>query len=316
MRELAVVIPVYNEAEQIARTVAAVEAALGGCADLRYRFLLVDDGSEDGSWRAISELADGKPHLRGVRLSRNFGKEAALCAGLDLAEGVSCLIMDADLQHPPDVLPRMVALWREGYDVVEGVKISRGKESLSYRLLAGSFYWILERLSGFSFENGSDFKLLDAKVVAAWKRMGESRTFFRGMSAWLGFRRATVPFAVGERGAGRSGWSAFKLIRLAVDAIASFTSAPLHVVTILGFFFFLFAGVLGAQTLVNKVRGLAVDGFTTVILLQLLIGSILMMSLGIIGIYIARIFDEVKHRPRYVIAEATASTGKDFGEPD
>ena len=169
---------------------------------------------------------------------------------------------------------------------------------------------MIGRLSGFDFDDVSDYKLLDMKVVRAWGKMGESRTFFRGMTAWLGYRRAAVPFDVAERKTGRSGWSAFQLLRLAMDAISSFTSAPLHFVTILGLLLLAFAVPLGVQTLYNKLAGIAVDGFTTVILLLLLIGSTVMISLGIIGVYIARIFDEVKHRPRYLVQETTPARGQ------
>ena len=313
MAELSVVIPVFNESEQIGATLAAVREALRACDDVNAAFVLVDDGSSDRTWDAISGLAANAADVRGIRLSRNFGKEAALCAGLDAArasDADACLVMDADLQHPPECIPRMVALWREGCDVVEGVKASRGRERLLYGWLARAFYGVIGKLSGFDFDDVSDFKLLDMKVVRAWGKMGESRTFFRGMTAWLGYRRAAVPFDVAERKTGRSGWSAFQLLRLAMDAISSFTSAPLHFVTILGLLLLAFAVPLGVQTLYNKLAGIAVDGFTTVILLLLLIGSTVMISLGIIGVYIARIFDEVKHRPRYLVQETTPARGQ------
>ena len=308
MTRLTVVIPGYNEAGQIAATVAAINSALCACGGLSATFVLVDDGSCDGTWETIGKLSSGAGDVRGIRLSRNFGKEAALCAGLDAAcaSGAdACLVMDADLQHPPEYIPRMVEFWREGYDVVEGVKASRGSESRVYHWLAHAFYGTIGGLSGLDFDDVSDFKLLDMKVVRAWKTMGESRTFFRGMTAWLGFRRAAIPFVVAERTTGTSKWSAFRLFRLATDAISSFTSAPLHFVTILGLLLLAFAVPLGIQTLYNKLAGVAVDGFTTVILLLLLIGSSIMISLGIIGIYIARIFDEVKRRPRYLVRETT-----------
>ena len=173
----------------------------------------------------------------------------------------------------------------------------------------------MKALSGCDFDNASDFKLLDARVLDAWRRMGESRTFFRGMSAWLGFRRTSLPFEVPPREGGGTRWSPFKLFRLALDAIASFSSAPLHLVTALGGVFFLFALLLGGQTLYRKLSGTAVDGFTTVILLLLVIGSTLMFSLGIIGVYVSRIFDEVKHRPRYLVAEEARIPKEGGGAP-
>ena len=304
MRVLSVVIPVYNEASQLPRTLEVLRGVLGGVQeDLSWTFVLVDDGSRDGTWEVIrAESARGD--VRGLRLSRNFGKEAALCAGLEAASGDGCLVLDGDLQHPPALIPAMLDLWiRQGYDVVEGVKARRGDESLLYRLCAVGFYRLMKALSGCDFDNASDFKLLDARVLDAWRRLGESRTFFRGMTAWLGFRRASLPFEVSPREGGGTRWSPFKLLRLALDAIASFSSAPLHLVTALGGVFFLFALLLGGQTLYRKLAGSAVDGFTTVILLLLVIGSTLMFSLGIIGVYVSRIFDEVKGRPRYLVCE-------------
>jgi dolichol-phosphate mannosyltransferase len=312
--DFSIVIPVFNEAGQIASTLAAIRSALCEVPDFRASFILVDDGSSDRTWEVISAISSEHADVRGIRLSRNFGKEAALCAGLDLAGEMktdACIVMDADLQHPPELIPRMVTLWREGYDVVEGVKSSRGRERLLYRMFARAFYGVMGKLSGFDFDDVSDFKLLDMKVVDSWKKLGESRTFFRGMTAWMGYPRATLPFDVAERTTGRSGWSAIKLIRLATDAVSSFTSAPLHFVTILGCAMFVMAVLLGTQALYKKLAGVAVDGFTTVILLQLLIGSSVMISLGIIGVYIARIFDEVKHRPRYLVQETTAAGRED-----
>ena len=308
--DLSIVIPVYNEAGQIAATLAAIRSAMFEVPDVRTSFILVDDGSSDRTWEVISAISSEHADVRGIRLSRNFGKEAALCAGLDIAGETktdACIVMDADLQHPPELIPRMVTLWRAGYDVVEGVKSSRGRERLLYGMLARAFYGMMGKLSGFDFNDVSDFKLLDMKVVGSWKKLGESRTFFRGMTAWLGYPRATLPFDVAERTTGRSGWSTIKLIRLATDAVSSFTSAPLHFVTILGCAMFVMAVLLGTQALYKKMAGVALDGFTTVILLQLLIGSSVMISLGIIGLYIARIFDEVKHRPRYLVQETTSA---------
>ncbi len=302
---LSVLIPFYNEEHQVPATLGTVREVMEGIG-LPFELVCLDDGSSDATWARLREAAAADPRIRGIRFSRNFGKEAAICAALDAARGDACVLMDGDLQHPPSVIPEMVRLWRdEGYEVIDGVKRSRGRESLSSRLNASLFYKTFRRLTGYDLHNASDFKLLDRKVVDRWRGFREHDTFFRGLSAWLGFRRAEVPFEVAERRTGTSKWSPLKLLRLSVAAITSFSSVPLHAITILGTLLILGSVALGIQTLVNWAGGQAADGFTTVILLLLLIGGAIMVSLGLIGVYIARIFDEVKGRPRYVVAEET-----------
>lgn len=300
---ISVIIPIYNEENQIEETADQIMQILSG-KGIMCELLLVDDGSTDRTWEQIVKLTEKYPSAGAIKLSRNFGKESAICAGLEKARGDACIIIDSDLQHPPGLMPEMVNLWRnEGYEVVEGVKSSRGKEGISSKISAKLFYKLLKLLSGYNLENTSDFKLLDRRVVEAWKKMGERNTFFRGMSTWVGFKRTSVFFDVSERKRGKSGWTFFKLFRLAVNAITSYSSMPLQVVTFIGILFLAGSAVLGAQTLYKKFAGQALSGFTTVILLQLIIGSCLMISLGIIGTYLARIYDEVKSRPRYIVSE-------------
>ncbi len=303
---VSVVVPVYNEEKQIGITVSAVIENLLR-TDCDYRLYLVDDGSRDKTWAVIKELSDTNPYITSIKLSRNFGKEAAICAGLDNASGDCTILMDSDMQHPPALIPDMVSLWKEdGFEVVEAVKSSRGKESIFNRIGASMFYSSLKRLGGVNIKNASDFKLLDAKVVNAWRSMKEHNTFFRGMSAWVGFKRTSIDFEVPERKIGKSRWSPFKLFKLAVSAITSYSTLPLQIVTVMGSIFLIGAIIMGVQTLVKKFTGQALDGFTTVILLLLIIGSCLMISLGIIGTYISKIMDEVKARPRYIISDIKA----------
>ncbi len=300
---LSVVVPVYGEAAGLQSFVAELATVLDGLED-PYELVIVDDGSADGTWSVLAELASSYPRLNALRLSRNFGKEAALSAGLNAARGEAVVVMDGDLQHPPALIPEMVRLWSEAdIDVVEAVKERRGSESVWSRWRAGLFYGLLDRLSGYDLRGASDFKLMDRRVVEAWQSMGERALFFRGMIAWLGFRHAQVRFTVPARHSGRSKWKLVTLVRLATNAVTSFSSFPLQFVTVAGLVFLGFSVVLGAQTLYEKFVGHAVDGFTTVILLLLIVGSLLMLSLGIIGSYIARIYEEVKGRPRYVVAD-------------
>lgn len=300
---VSIIMPVYNEGEHIVTSVGTVEQLLKQ-ENISYEFVLVDDGSKDDSWNKLSAMATENTRITAVRLSRNFGKEAAVCAGLDAATGAAVIVMDADLQDPPELIPLMVKAWREeGCDVVEGVKSSRGKESLLYKLCAKTFYGILYRLAGIDLRNASDYKLLDRKVVAAIQAMPEKITFFRGMSAWVGFERKQIPFEVQERVSGTSRWSLQRLAGLAISAVTSYTSAPLHLITVLGAGMLFVAIVLGIQTLIRYGMGNAMEGFTTVILLLLFIGSLLMISLGILGLYMMKLYHEVKGRPRYLISK-------------
>ena len=300
---VSIVIPVYREEDSLSILLTAIHRELKTINE-SYEIILVDDGSTDNTWAMIKEAFKEYPTLRAVRLSRNFGKEYALCAGLEIAKGEAVIVMDGDLQHPPHLILEMVRIWRESnIDVVEAVKIYRGQESILGKLGAKLFYTILHKLSGYNLRGASDYKLLNRQVVNAWLRMEERGLFFRGMTAWLGFRRVQIPFQVPKRIGGQSRWSIFQLFKLALTGVTAFSSLPLHLVTFSGGIFFIFAVVLGVQTLYMKLTGNAVSGFTTVIILLLIIGSLLMISLGIIGLYIARIYEEVKRRPRYIVLE-------------
>lgn len=301
--ECSVVIPAFNEEATLAATVGAARSALAA-AGASAEFVLVDDGSADGTFAEIARLAAAGGDVRGLRFTRNFGKEAAIRAGLEAARGDCVVVMDADAQHPAALLGAMLARWREGgVDVVEAVKRDRGDEGPARRAAASAFYRLFRALTGHDLAGQSDFKLLDRGAVAHYLALPEGHLFFRGLTAWLGLRRAAVPFDVAPRAAGRSGWSLRALARLATRAVTSFTSAPLHLVTLAGLAFLLFAVLLGAQTVWRWLGGGAVEGFTTVILLLLIIGSTMMIGLGVIGEYVARIYDEVKRRPRYLVAE-------------
>lgn len=298
---ISVVIPFFNEEGQAAVTLTTVASVLES-AGLSYELLAIDDGSTDGTWQALLELSQSRPEIRALRFSRNFGKEAAVCAGLDQAAGQAVVVMDGDLQHPPQYIPEMVQLWREGYEVVEGLKESRG-DGIFSRFAANLFYGLFRKMSGIQLKNASDFKLLDRKVVDFWKTIPEKDTFFRALSAWMGFRRINLPFVVQDRTDGKSKWGFRKLFRLSVSALTGFSSRPLILISSMGTFFLLAFFVLAIQTLVTYIGGRAATGFTTVILLQLLIGSITLISLGLIGLYIDSLFREVKARPRYLITE-------------
>ncbi len=301
---VSVVMPVFREVAHLPVLLAGVRSSLEQCS-LPYELIVVDDGSPDNTWQVITAEAKTSHALRALRLSRNFGKEAALCAGLEHARGDAVIIMDADGQHPPSLIPDMVRLWQNsGADIVEAVKRKRGRESLSSKFGAQLFYFILNKLSGFHFKGASDFKLMNRKAVDAWREMNERNVFFRGMTVWMGFNTVQIPFEVVPRSAGRSTWSILKRVKLALIGITAFSSFPLHIVTFAGVVFLVLSVLLGLETLYLKLAGRAVSGFATVILLELIIGSLLMISLGIIGEYLARIYEEVKGRPRYLVQES------------
>ena len=300
---ITVIMPVYNEGDFIYNNVSKVDQILQD-AGIEHSFLLVDDGSRDHSWQEMCRLADDKPQVSIIRLSRNFGKEHALCAALENAAGDAVVVMDSDLQHPPELIPEMVRLWQEeGYDVVEGVKADRGNESLGGKIAALTFYKLFKDTTKIDIGIASDFKLMNRNALDAWKQMPERNTFFRGLSAWVGFKRYALPFEVAPRAGGETKWTFKSLMRLAINSITSYTAAPLFVVFWLGLVMLIVGAILGVQTLVNYFMGYAADGFSTVILLQLLIGSGIMISLSVMGLYIAKVYEEVKGRPRYLIKE-------------
>lgn len=306
---LSVILPAYNEEKMIRKAAEAIDALLLA-EQIPYELIFVNDGSKDATWQAIEQEAARNDKVVGINFSRNFGKEAAMLAGLAAASGDCCAVMDCDLQHPPETLVEMYRLWGQGYEVVEGVKRSRGRESALHRASAGLFYKMISAAVRIDMSRASDFKLLDRKAVDALLAMPERNLFFRALSSWIGYRTASVEFDVQERTEGESKWSTWSLVQYAVKNIVAFSTVPMQCVTVAGAFVFLMAVVLGIQSLIKYFSGRAVEGFTTVILLILIIGSIIMISLGIIGYYIAKIYEEVKGRPRYLISRTVRGKAK------
>ena len=301
---LSIVIPAFNEAENICNTASVVQEKMAA-AQIPYELIFVSDGSKDETFDKVAELAKADSRIRGLEFSRNFGKEAAIFAGLEAAKGGCAVVMDCDLQHPPETIAEMYRLWQEGYEIIEGVKKTRGKESAAHRGFAHLFYKMISGLTGFDMENASDFKLLDSRVVRVLLDMPERKTFFRALSFWVGFKTAQVRYDVAKRAFGKTKWSFFGLFKYAVSNIISFSTKPLLAVNYIGGIS-VFAGlILGIQTLVRWANGKAVEGFTTVILLLLLLGGAILVGLGIIGTYLSAIYQEVKGRPRYIVRQDT-----------
>jgi glycosyltransferase involved in cell wall biosynthesis len=299
---IGVVIPAYREARGIAAAVHRIDEILADNV-IDYEIVIVDDGSPDDTFARIQEIAAANPHVRGIRLSRNFGKEAALLAGLRAVHGEAVITIDADLQHPPELIPEMIQRWRDGAKVVNAVKRTRQDASRLYRLRAGIFNRVFSSLTGINMLGASDFKLLDRKAVDIIVRsFPEKMRFYRGLTAWIGLEQASVLFDVHSRTSGASGWSTRALLRFALTALLTFTSAPLRVVTLLGTGAMLIGLIVAVDALSSWIQGRSVSGFTTLILTLLIIGSSIMISLGIIGEYLAKIYDEVKGRPSYLVA--------------
>ena len=298
---VSIVMPAFNEAEGIQsaiRTLSGVFDALHH----DFEIVVVDDGSRDDTFGRAAAMADAGLPVRAIRLSRNFGKEGALLAGLQHARGDATITIDADLQHPPSLIPAMIQAWEDGAKVVHAVKRDRGDEPWLSSLRASLINTLLTRLGGVDVRNSSDYKLLDRAALDVLTRtLPERRRFYRGLAGWIGFDHATIGFDVAPRQHGASGWRLRSLLALTLTALVSFTSAPLRIVSVLGLLTFLLGLGVGGDALWSWAHGRAVSGFVTLIITLLLIGSFIMISLGVIGEYIAKIYDEIKQRPAYVI---------------
>jgi glycosyltransferase involved in cell wall biosynthesis len=300
------VIPAYREGSHLADSLATICEVLDSLS-LTYELILVDDGSPDNTWEVIQQHAAIHPSTKGIRFSRNFGKEAAIAAGLETAAGEGILVMDADLQHPPDLIPSMVQAWREqNADIVSAVKQEDLKEPWWFRVRRRIFAGVTRRLCGIDLRNASDFKLLSRRVLDVWLSLDERNLFFRGVVSWFGFREIQIPFLVKERAAGQSSWSLSSLLGLAVTGITAFSTAPLRLVGLTGFLFLVLALAFGVYTVFLWATGRAAEGFSTAILLQLMSTSITLLCLGILGEYVGRIYEEVKRRPRYIVSNVAA----------
>ncbi|MCP4696194.1 MAG: glycosyltransferase family 2 protein [Gammaproteobacteria bacterium] len=302
MKTITVLIPVFNEEGAIEKNLPVIVNYIETIDNVELGILIVDDGSTDNTSAWIREFCGQHDKVSLLCLNRNFGKESAIHAGLEQSRREDAVIvMDSDLQHPPELIPRMIELWLKGFQVVEACKSSRGREAPASRFFANGFYWIFNMLAGIDLKNHSDFKLLDKQVVNLYCALPERKRFFRGMINWMGFLSTQLFFDVPERIHGATAWSRFKLLRFSLSAIIGFSSSPLHLVSLMGVVCFFVSIIMGGIALYDKFTGHAVSGFTTVILLILFIGSLLMFALGLIGVYLERIFDEIKRRPTYLI---------------
>lgn len=310
---LSVVIPFYNESGNIAELFRRLHEVLSHHAP-DYEVVCVDDGSRDDTFMRLLAAREHNPRLKLVRLSRNFGKEIALSAGLQHARGEAVVTMDADLQHPPELIAEFLAHWREGYKMVYAARQSAQRETWLHTLFARSFYWFFAKISDLQLPPGAgDFRLLDRRVVDALNAMPERTRFMKGLFAWVGFSQIGVPFVPPERLSGKSGFSLGRLWHFAFDGVAAFSTVPLRVWSLLGLAIsaisLAYGGFLVVRTLVY---GIDVPGYASLMVSTLFIGGVQLISLGVIGEYLGRVFEEVKRRPLYLVSE---THGIDTAQP-
>ena len=309
MKTVTLLIPCYNEEESIPFMRDALLQLMNDNTRYQWEVLFINDGSRDRTLSLLEHLHQQDKRFCYVSLSRNFGKEAAMLAGFDHARGDAVIIMDADLQHPPQVIPQMLAAWEEGYDDVYGKRLSRGRESWLRRKLSMSYYRLLQRMAHVDIlPNVGDFRLLDRRCIEVLKQLRETERYTKGLYCWIGFNKKEVPFETQDRVAGKSTWSYRQLIGLAIDGIMSFTTAPLRISAILGIVVsiiaFIYMCVVLAKTLF---WGEPVAGYPTIVVLVLFLGGVQLISLGIVGEYLGKTFMEVKNRPVYVVDKMALS---------
>jgi dolichol-phosphate mannosyltransferase len=302
--DLSVVVPVCNEApalEELHRRLASALDAL----EIRFEVIFVNDGSTDESLAILSEVHTRDPRFKIVDFSRNFGQQLAVTAGIDHATGKAVVVMDGDLQDPPEILPKLIERWKEGYEVVYAVRRRSVEEPFLKRVAYASFYRLLRRIAEVEIPlDSGDFALMDRRVVDMLRSMPERNRYVRGLRAWVGFRQIGVEYERASRSAGETKYNWRGLLRLAYDGIFSFSEAPLRLTRDIGFIITLFAGLLGLWTLVKRLLLYeVVPGFATLAILVLFFGGVQLLTVGVLGEYIARIYTEVKARPRYVLRE-------------
>ena len=311
--EISVVIPVFNEGENIHEVLGRLVPVMERCA-ASFEVVFVDDGSSDETMASLRRANQTDRRVRAVSFSRNFGKEIAIAAGLDHADGDAVVIMDADLQHPPEIIEKFVELWRQGYKNVFGQRVDRENDSPMRRLLSERFYYLFRSFGETSLPEGAgDFRLLDRQAVEALCAMGERARFSKGLYAWVGFKSIGVPFEVADRAHGTSKFSYRKLTRFALDGLMSFSTVPLKVWSYVGMIISLFAMATAVYFLIETVvRGADVPGFASLIVSIMFFSGVQLLSLGVLGEYIGRIFAEVKRRPLYLVAERIGPHGEEI----
>ena len=305
MKKVTILIPCYNEEASLPSLYDVLNELMNQNAGYEWEVLMVNDGSRDHTIDLIKQLRAKDKRICYIDLSRNFGKENAMLAGFDFATGDAVVIMDADLQDPPSLIPEMIEWWEEGYDDVYAKRKSRGKESWFRKRLSLLYYSLLQRMTKVDIlQNVGDFRLLDRKCIDELKRLRESERYTKGMFCWIGFKKKEVMFDRDDRVGGKSSFNFFRLTNLAIEGITSFTIAPLRISTIMGLIVSMFAFIYMVFVLLKAILyGDPVQGYPTLITVILFLGGVQLLSLGIIGEYLGKIFNETKNRPVYVVSE-------------
>lgn len=300
-KSVSVVIPCFNEQEVLPQLHARLSTALSALA-LPYQVVFVDDGSCDNTWQLLADLQERDGHLQAIKLSRNFGHQLALTCGLDHAFGEVVVVLDADLQDPPELIPEMIARWKEGYDIVYAKRRSRGGETASKKLFAFMFYRVFRKITGFSIpEDTGDCRLMDHRALKALQSMREHQRFVRGMVSWVGFHQTAVLYDRPPRAAGTTKYPVRKSLLLAVDAITSFSYLPLRFASFIGMIVSGFSLFYILVVFVKKALGQNLPGYTSTMAAVLFLGGVQLLFLGILGEYVGRIYEQGKHRPLYLI---------------
>lgn len=302
MKKVTILIPAYNEEKSLPLLYPELKQLMDSMEGYEWEILFVNDGSKDHTLEMLYELREADKRVNIVNLSRNFGKESAMLAGFDYANGDCMIIMDADLQDPPSLIPQMLEYWEEGYEDVYAKRANRGKESFIRKSFSLLFYKILDSSTRFDIlQNVGDFRLLDRICINALKKLRENERYTKGMFCWIGYKKKEIIFDRGDRVAGESNWNFWSLFELAIEGITSFTTAPLRFATILGALSSMCAFIYMIYFLVKTlVWGDPIQGFPTIIIVVLFFGGIQLLSIGIIGEYLGRIFNETKNRPTYL----------------
>jgi polyisoprenyl-phosphate glycosyltransferase len=303
-QSLSVVVPVYDEINVIDAFYARIDEVIKSLELPAYELIFVDDGSTDGSYTKLAALANANEKVRVIKLSRNFGHQIAITAGIDLANGDAVVVIDADLQDPPEVIKAFFHKWQQGYDVVYGIREHRDGEGPMKLLTAKLFYRILKAVAKIDIPvDVGDFRLMSRRAIAALRQLTESDRFVRGLVSWLGFKQIGVPYVRDKRYAGETKYPYRKMLKFALDGITSFSTLPLKLATWLGYAASLFAFLYACSVFIQKALGYTIQGWATIMVSVLFLGGIQLICLGIIGEYIGRIFNQVKRRPLYIIEE-------------
>lgn len=313
MKTVTILIPCYNEEASLPKLYNALAILMDEQTQYLWEVLFINDGSKDNTLSVIKDINKKDKRFGFVALSRNFGKEAAMLAGFDYAKGDCVVIMDADLQHPPTIIPQMLKEWEDGYEDVYAKRTDRGKEPWLRRKLTMLYYWMLQKVSDIDIlQNVGDFRLLDHKCIEALRHLRERQRYTKGMYCWIGFRKKEILFEQGDRMEGESSFNFWRLLKLSIEGITSYTTFPLRISTVLGLLCSLFAFCYMVYILFcTLVFGEIVRGYPTMMVVILFLGGAQLLSLGIIGEYLGRIFHESKHRPVYFVAEHESPKNKE-----